>query len=173
MLRTQDRFDMHAHNLSGGIWLISISWLTGILASHLLLYIIPPDSVSWMRALPQATVSIVGALFSYCLPLFIIAICVWLDHIFISLLYILFKGFLQGYTAVLCVLIYGDSGWLIWLLLNFSGLCVSALTLYVLYKVSLADISLKGIAVTYTCAALLIAVCNTFLINPYLTALFV
>ena len=173
MLLTQDRFKTQARNHSGNRYLISLFWLTGIFASQLLLYIMPPGSVSWMRALPRATVSIVGVLFSYCLPLLIIAICIWLDHIYASLLYLLLRGFLQGYIAALCVLVYGVGGWSVWLLLDFSGLCISALTLCILYRLSSTDISLGKLAAYYSSIAILIAAFNTFLIKPYITALFV
>ena len=173
MLYMKDLVKLHIAGSTGRAHVFSIAWSAGVLASFLLLYTAQPATVSWMRAWPGATVSIVGALFSYCLPLLIIAICLWLDHIIVASLYILLRGFSQGYSAVICALAYGASGWLVWLLVNFSGICITVLTIYMLYKLSHSAMGLKKLAVMYSFAAVAIASINALLIKPYLTVLFV
>ncbi len=130
------------------------------------------QSVSLMRHVLTAPVSIVGLLICAALPFAFTAAAVlsgkpWLVYCFTFL-----KGFAFSYTGSLCLLSFGSSGWLVRVLLLFSQIAIVPALWYVWLSLCKENMPLNRWGISLLSSYLVsIVLLDYFVVAPYLEKL--
>jgi len=155
-----------------GVILLSVLWVLGLIFG---LFFISSSDSTIVNSLYSASLirpSFIGTLVVFLLPIAVTALAAFFASSFLIYLLCFFKALCYSLVLFGVVVTFGYSGWLIGFLFLFSGSCVSALMLWVWFRVFACNFA-NAYFDLLICSiiSVLISLIDYFLVSPYLVML--
>lgn len=154
------------------ISVLLVLWTFGIILGVAVGGVSSLRSASLMRRALLAPVSIIGLFICSFLPFAFTAACILSDRHWLIYLLCSFKGFSVAYTGRLCLICFGDAGWLARYFLLFSQITTVPALWFVWICLGKGKVQLNRCSLILLLAYLIVAVLlDYFVVAPYLSSL--
>ena len=153
-------------------FVLCVCWMLGLCAGSCLGLFFEPYSISMMRSAAVQPVSIVGLCLSALFPLVFTYFSVYLHKPIIIFSVCLFKTLAFAFSGAVIAKCFGNSGWLMQVLLLFSDSCVLPV-LFLVWFWCLGDSSdMKRIPfLSYCIFCITVAAVDCYLVSPFVLEL--
>lgn len=154
------------------IALVAACWSAGLYLGCFCAYSLPENSLSMMRMLPDAAVSIVSVPAQILFFLLITPVLLWRKNITIFYCLAFVKAFSFGYIQAMVDHSFSGAGWLMRPLVSFTGIFFNFGLLWFWFRSISQPDTPKKHAITLCILMLPVILLDYFSVRPFVTALF-
>ena len=150
---------------------LAISWICGISVGSLLAVLLKESSIPLLKASLDCSVSVISLVLVLLTPVFAVFVSLLTSHEWIVYIFSFMKGVCTGHGVLVLLFCFGNSAWLLYVLLAFSNI----LTLIPIFFLWLTQLNAKRFSVFGNLLYIIFVICicaiDYLLISPCVLAL--